>query len=172
MGADTSWVNLVDIPAVVFSEVLRDVDMFVAVTSIGSDPNWQANGHEQEAYWRNYAYGSLSQSQGAEERKKILEMMIPRTKLAKNARIEGNFVVVKGKFRTYKINIGSGNILMEPNDQYLCIVPAPSEAAKVSGKVWLPFDGDSLLTLVLSKAFLLADDDKITDRSILSQIRL
>lgn len=172
MGADTSWVNLVDIPAVVFSEVLRDVDMFVAVTSIGSDPNWQANGHEQEAYWRNYAYGSLSQSQGAEERKKILEMMIPRTKLAKNARIEGNFVVVKGKFRTYKINIGSGNILMEPNDQYLCIVPAPSEAAKVSGKVWLPFDGDSLLTLVLSKAFLLADDDKITDRSIMSQIRL
>jgi hypothetical protein len=151
---------------------MRDVDMFVAITSIGSDPNWQANGEDQQQYWRNYAYGALSETQSAEERKKILELMIPRTKIAKVARVEGNFVEVTGKFRTYKINIGSGNILMLPNDQYLCIVPAPAEVSTVQNKVWLPFEGDSLLTLILSKCFLLADDDKIKDGSILSQIRI
>ena len=34
----------------------------------------------------------------------------------------------------------------------------------------LPFEGDNTLSVILSKAFLLADDDKIKDRSILSQI--
>jgi len=28
-----------------------------------------------------------------------------------------------GDLRTYKIHLGSGNVLMEPNGQYLCIVP-------------------------------------------------
>ncbi len=170
-GADTSWVPLTDVPPVVFSEIMRDVDLFVAITSIGSDPNWQSNGEAQQTYWRNYAYGSLSETQSSEERKRILAMMIPRTKLAKIARLEGNYVRIEGKFRTYKVNIGSGNILMEPNDQYLCIVPAPADTSSVDKKVWLPFEGDSLLTLILSKCFLLAEDDKIRDGSILSQIK-
>ena len=34
----------------------------------------------------------------------------------------------------------------------------------------LPFEGDATLSLILSKAFLLAEDDKIKDRSIVSQI--
>lgn len=170
-GADTSWVPLTDVPPVVFSEIMRDVDLFVAITSIGSDPNWQSNGEAQQEYWRNYAYGSLSETQSAEERKRILAMMIPRTKLAKIARLEGNYVRVEGKFRAYKVNIGSGNILMEPNDQYLCIVPAPADTSSVDKKVWLPFEGDSLLTLILSKCFLLAEDDKIREGSILSQIK-
>jgi hypothetical protein len=36
--------------------------------------------------------------------------------------------------------------------------------------VALPFEGDMTLSVILSKAFLLAADDKITDPSILSQI--
>jgi hypothetical protein len=57
---------------------------------------------------------------------------------------------------------------MEPNDQYLCIV----EARKAHGqRVWLPFEGDQTLSLILSKAFMLVDDDTIKDPSIKSQIR-
>jgi hypothetical protein len=37
--------------------------------------------------------------------------------------------------------------------------------------VFLPFDDDPTLSIILSKAFLLANDRKITDRSIVSQIR-
>ena len=58
---------------------------------------------------------------------------------------------------------------MEPNNQYLCIVRG---GPRVAGHVRLPFDGDEMLSLVLSKAFLLVEDDKIAaDISILSQIR-
>jgi hypothetical protein len=54
---------------------------------------------------------------------------------------------------------------MAPNDQYLCIV----ESVKTKD-VLLPFEGDKTLSLILSKAFLLANDKKIKDKTILSQI--
>lgn len=54
---------------------------------------------------------------------------------------------------------------MEPNDQYLCIVPGrPAESS--SDRLFIPFEGDKGLSIVLSKAFLLAEDDKITDSTI------
>ncbi|WP_159006915.1 hypothetical protein [Streptomyces sp. NRRL S-813] len=56
---------------------------------------------------------------------------------------------------------------MEPDGSYLCIVPA---RASSDGKVFLPFEDDRL-SLILSKAFLLATDTKITDESILMQIK-
>ena len=60
---------------------------------------------------------------------------------------------------------------MEPNDQYLCIVPGRGDgAARAAGAVFLPFEGDSTLSLILSKAFLLAEDAKIKDPSIVRQI--
>jgi len=34
----------------------------------------------------------------------------------------------------------------------------------------LPFDDDQVLSVIMSKAFMLAADDKITDRAILSQL--
>ena len=40
-----------------------------------------------------------------------------------------------------------------------------------TGKVFLPFEGDRTMAIILSKAFLLADDKKIKDPTILSQIR-
>jgi hypothetical protein len=38
--------------------------------------------------------------------------------------------------------------------------------------VFLPFDGDTQLAIILSKAFLLADDRKIKDPSITRQIAM
>jgi hypothetical protein len=55
---------------------------------------------------------------------------------------------------------------MEPNDAYLCIVAARGRG----GTVRLPFEDDQMLSVILSKAFLLAADDTITDRSIRDQI--
>lgn len=60
---------------------------------------------------------------------------------------------------------------MEPNDQYLCIVADRSSKSVGTENVFLPFEGDAVLSIILSKAFLLADDDKITDSTIISQIK-
>jgi hypothetical protein len=157
------------IPELALSEVLRDVDLFVGVASVGNDPNWSDGGPQgrYREYWSNYSFGELSAT--ATTRKDILTRLIPRLKIADKCQLKDRWLVVRGDRRTYKIHLGSGNILMEPNDQYLCIVAGQSVSGAAS-KVFLPFEGDNLMAIILSKAFLLADDKKIKDSTILSQI--
>ncbi|GAA2153247.1 hypothetical protein GCM10009760_50750 [Kitasatospora kazusensis] len=167
-AAPVESVPLADVPPLVLSEVLRDVDLFVGVASIGNDPTWQDGGPEGRfrEYWTSYGFGELNQS--AETRRATLERLVPRLAIADRCTIEGRFLHVKGERHTYKIHLGSGNILMTPNDQYLCIVPKAGPAAPQTG--YLPFEGDRLLAVILSKAMMLADDTKITDPTILSQL--
>jgi hypothetical protein len=62
---------------------------------------------------------------------------------------------------------GSGNIQIEPDDRHLCIGPASSRRPRVI----LPSDGDQVLSVILSKALLLAADDKITGPAVLQQLK-
>lgn len=162
---------LLDVPAPVFTEVMRDVDLFVGVCSIGNDPDWRDSGELETGgdYWHSFSFGELSAS--AKTRRDVLERLLPKLKIAKQCSLADKFLIVKGSLRTYKIHLGSGNVLMEPNDQYLCIVPGRGAAAvKSSEQVFLPFDGDNTFSIILSKAFLLAEDDKSKDQTILRQI--
>lgn len=162
--------ELVDVPTLAFSEVMRDVDLFVGVASVGNDPQWHDRGGEVPGYndyWQTYSFGDLGEV--AKTRKEILTRLLPRLKIAPVCSIHDKFLVVKGTLRTYKIHMGSTNILMEPNDQYLCIVPDRSKASNTPS-LFLPFEGDSGLSVIISKAFLLAADTKITDPTIISQI--
>jgi hypothetical protein len=160
------------VPPLVFSEVMRDVDLFVGVASVGNDPAWADGGPDgrYRDYWQSYSFGTLNAT--AQTRKQFLQRLVPRLKIAGQCSLADKFLVVKGSLRTYKIHLGSGNILMEPNDQYLCIVPDRGGAsAKAGEKVFLPFEGDGTLSIILSKAFLLADDRKIKDETILRQVK-
>jgi hypothetical protein len=104
-------------------------------------------------FWICVSFGDLGAS--AQTRKAILERLIPRLKIASQCSFADKFLVVKGLLRTYKIHLGSGNILMSPNDQYLCIVAHSAVATPDSAKVFLPFEGDNVMAVILSKAFLL-----------------
>jgi hypothetical protein len=168
-------VSLDTIPPRVFSELMRDVDLFVGVGSIGNDPTWADGGADAEhpsqwgraarEYWANYATADL---EGAgESRKRFLAELIPSLAIAERCTLSDAYLTVHGKLRTYRIHLGSGNILMEDN-RYLCIVPRPSV---YTIDAFLPFEGDTMLSIILSKAFMLAADDKITDPGILRQIR-
>ena len=161
--------HLQEVPPLVFSEVMRDVDLFVGVASVASDPNWQDGGPEgrYRDYWWEHSFGDLTES--AKTRHAVLAGLVPKLKIADRCALDDKYLQVRGSKRSYKIHLGSGNILMEPNGQYLCIVKGWDKAADKQ-KVRLPFEGDAMLSIILSKAFLLAEDDKITDPTILSQI--
>ena len=155
----------------VFCEAMRDVDLFVGVASIGADPDWNDRGVDGRfnGYWQDFSFGELAES--ALSRRAALERLLPRTRIATQCTVTDRYVVVRGRLRTYKIHIGSGNILMEPDDSYLCIVPA--RRTDVTEKLFLPFEEDGgRLSVIVSKAFLLADDDRITDTTVLQQLRV
>jgi uncharacterized protein DUF4132 len=169
--ANAEPLPLEEIPPLVFSEIMRDVDMFVGVASVGNDPTWMDGGGDAryQDYWHNYSFGELTES--SKTRKQVLEALVPRLKIAERCKLTNKFLVVRGDIRTYKIHLGSGNILMEPNDQYLCIVPSRRSGEMGKDKLFVPFEGDQMLAIILSKAFLLAEDKKITDTSITRQLK-
>jgi hypothetical protein len=156
------------VPPLVLSEAMRDVDLAVGVASIAADPTWQDRGDARHLdYWQRWSFGELTES--AQVRREALARLMPRTKIADRVEVTDRFLRVRGDLRTYKIHLGSGNILMEPNDAYLCIVTSRDVTEE---RVFLPFEEDGgLLSVIISKAFLLAADASIEDPTITRQIR-
>lgn len=166
-------VPLRDVPPIVFSETMRDVDLFVGVSSVGADRNWQDAGQgragryaQLDAYFTDYLDHSLTAN--AQVRRDAIARILPGLVIAERAELLDRWLRVRGDRRSYKIHLGSGNILVEPSDTYLCIVPARGKSDAT--RVFLPFDDDPMLSLILSKAMLLANDKAIKDPTILSQI--
>lgn len=141
-------VPLVDVPPVVFSEVMRDLDLMVSVA-----------GTEPEAH--------LSPAQAA-SRAQVLAALIADLGLARVI-VEGHSAVVRGNRATYRVHLTSGSIHVDPGG-YLCVVPA-SFGARAHRRLFLPFaDEDQMTSIILSKVLLLAEDEKISDPAILTQL--
>jgi hypothetical protein len=148
--ADNDFAALETVPPLIFSEVMRDVDFAVSIA--------QSDGDEKlspEAYT---------------SRAEIVRTLVDDLGL-QGVEIDDHHVYVQGKRARYKIHLGSATIHIVPGG-YLCIVPQRTYAARQE-QVFLPFSGtgDAKMSEVISKILLLSADDKITDPSILQQIR-
>jgi hypothetical protein len=166
-------VALADVPPVVFSEIMRHADLFTSVTSIAADPNWLDRGadaahpgqwnQDATAYWTRMNNSALEES--GKRRRAILERVVTKLKIASQLSFEDRYLVVEGSRHKYRIHLGSGACFR--GEQHICIVP---KAEMALGRIWLPFEGDQTLSIILSKAVLLAADTKITDPVILRQL--
>jgi hypothetical protein len=159
---------IANIPPVIFSEVMRDVDLFVGVCSVGNDPEWKDRGSKPDflRYWESYSVADLYES--GKSRHAVLAALLPRMKhLNSHSQLGDKYLRVQGKVNAYRIHLGSSNIQIESNNQYLCIVP---KGRQNTLDVVLPYEGDFTLALILSKALMLIDDDKISDPLIRSQL--
>ncbi|MFC7244183.1 DUF4132 domain-containing protein [Catellatospora aurea] len=141
-------VPLADVPPTVFSEVMRDLDLVVSVA--GTDP------------------ARLDSPARAQSRAEVLAALIDDLGLRRVA-VEGAVAVVHGSRAVYRVHLTSGSIHVEPGG-YLCVVPA-GFGRKPHRRLFLPFaDDDPMTSVVLSKVLLLAEDEKITDPSVLAQL--
>lgn len=139
---------LSDVPTIIFSETMRDVDLVVSVAHVG--------GVDPEA--------SLTTM---EMRAAILMESLRLMKL-NNVRIEGNFALIKGNLGEYAVHLGSA-IAYKQASGSLHILPVHSQHR---GKLFLPFlDEDPKTAEILSKVIMLADDKKIKDPSVLEQLK-
>lgn len=164
------------IPAIIFSEVMRHCDLFTSIASISIDPEWIDRGadaehpnqwrrDEADAYWNRQLTADLGVS--AQTRHAILAEILPRLQMGKSRfSLQKNHLMVRGDKRKYLIHLGSGAVIRESDGCHICIVKARNKGPKI----FLPFEGDATLSVILSKAFLLADDSKITDPVILQQL--
>jgi len=136
-----------DIPEVIFSEVMRDVDMAVSVAHAGGvDPE--------------------TSHSTVEMRSAILGFTLPLLRL-NNVRIDGNHALIDGKLARYSIHLGSG-VIHQIGGTMLSVLPVHSQHR---GRIFLPFvDEDPKTAEIISKVILFAEDHKLKDPTILSQI--
>ena len=144
---DGKEVPMKDINPVIFSEVMRDVDLVVSVAHVGGvDPE---------------ASHSTMQMRAALARESARLFKLT------NVEVKERYILVKGKLGEYSIHLGSG--MVSRGGLQLSILAVQSQHR---GRVFLPFvDDDPKSAEIISKMRLLAEDDKIKDPTILRQIK-
>ena len=137
-----------DIPDIIFSEVMRDVDLAVSVAHAGGvDPETSHSTIEMRAA--------------------LVQFTLTLFKL-KNVAIEKNHAHIKGKYGDYSVHLGSG-VVHKLGGTMINILPVHSQHR---GKLFLPFaDDDPKTAEIITKILFLAEDGKIKDPTILAQIR-
>jgi len=142
-------VMLSAIPDIIFSEVMRDVDLAVSIAHAGGvDPE--------------------TSHSTIEMRSAIVAFSMPLFKLA-NVTVEKNFAVIKGSRAEYSVHLGSG-IIHQLGGTQISVLPVHSQSR---GRLFLPFlDADPKTAEIMSKIILFAEDNKIKDPSILDQIMM
>lgn len=149
---------LSQVPPLVYSEVLRDVDLFIGASTVANEASFREadlNKSWRDA-WRAWAWGELAPV--AQTRGQLLARILPRTTLRDRARVEERWLVVQGPKEAFRIHLGTANVRRERDDQPLPVV-ADRQARERAARVFLPFEGDSMLGTILGKAFLLAADE-------------
>lgn len=137
-----------DVPAILFSEVMRDVDWAVSVAHAG--------GIDPEA-----SHSTI------EMRTALLTFTLPLFRLT-NVEIRGTHAIIHGHLADYSVHLGSG-VVHQIGGTMLSVLPVHSQHR---GKLFLPFaDDDPKTAEILSKVLLFAEDEKIKDPSILEQIQ-
>jgi hypothetical protein len=144
--SDYKSIPLNEINPLIFSEVMRDIDLVVSVAHVG--------GVDPEA------------SHSTMEMRVVLARESARLFKLDNVEVKQRHILVKGKLGNYGIHLGSGNV--SKNGLSLSIIPVHSQHR---GRLFLPFvDDDPKSAEIISKMKLLAEDNKIQDPTILAQI--
>ena len=140
--------KIADIDPILYSEVMRDVDMTVSIAFVGGvDPET----------------GNSTKELCAAIVKCTANLM-----KFKNVTVSDNFIHVKGALADYTIHLGSGNV-RQVGGVEIPIIPVHSQHR---GKLYLPFmDEDPKTVEIVSKMVLLAEDNKLKDPTILKWIK-
>ena len=136
-----------DVPDLIFTEVMRDVDLVVSVAHVG--------GVDPEA-----SHSTI------EMRRAIAQFNLPLFKLD-NVRLAGAHAHIHGTLGDYTVHLGSG-IVQQKAGAMINVLPVHSQHR---GRLFLPFlDEDPKTAEIMSKIILFAEDKKIKDPFILEQI--
>lgn len=164
--------NIADVSKIAFSEAMRDIDYFIQGCSIGLDHALELTGFPVEMtkyYLQRYR---PTTSQIVANRQQSLDLILSKLNIAEQCAIDDRFVYVKGQLHAYKIHLATGHVFIESNDQYVCIVPQKKLNQVSVEHLFLPFEDDAMLSLILSKVLLLSRDADIRDELIQEQIKV
>jgi hypothetical protein len=166
---DRREVAVDEVPALLYSEVMRDVDLFTSVGAIGEDENRRDQGDR--------GIGALGDRMTMPElsaavslRADILARVLPRTHIADRCRLEPLHLDVQGQLGRYRISLVWGLVALVADSGLRWLkIPQKLLTAVPLEVADLPIDLDYRTELILRKAYLLANDWEIEDAELIQQ---
>lgn len=136
-----------DVPDIIYSEVMRDVDLAVSVAHAGGvDPETSHSTIEMRRVIISFNLGLFSLD---------------------NVKLDEKHALIKGTKGEYSVHLGSG-VVHKIGGAQINVLPVHSQNR---GKLFLPFiDDDPKTAEIISKIVLFAKDNKIKDPYILRQM--
>jgi hypothetical protein len=158
-----------EVPAMLYSEVMRDVDLFTSVCAIGEDENWRDEGDR--------ALGVSGERITVQElsaaislRVDILTRVLPQTPIADRCRLESSHLEVQGQLGQYRISLALGLAALVTDSGLRWLgIPQKLLAAVPLELDDVPVELDYRTEMILRKSYLLADDWKIEDPELIRQ---
>ncbi len=156
------------IPIITLSELCRDVDLFIATTSVAHDIELSKQSEMLQHYRDNYS-NMFSDNAQAQVRKDVIKLIGDKIGL-KQFDFEKNYLIIKGTLNDYSINLGSGFAQIRDTKKHLPIIPDIKQIKKKTRQI-IPVKDDETLYIILAKALFLQSDNSITDQKILDLLK-
>lgn len=159
-----------DVPAIVYSEVMRDVDLFTTVAAVGDDSTWSDQGHRGTGVFsERFDVNDFSATTAL--RAEVLSRVLPTTPIADRCKLDKAWLEVRGQLGTYRIQLGWGGAMLQTESitRWLKIPQSVVDAVPLDLSA-IPLEIDPRTEIILRKAFILADDWRIDAPELVRQL--
>jgi hypothetical protein len=129
-------VPLGEVPRAVFSEALRDVDLFVSVA--GRDQAGQPPGGAQ-----------------LETRREVLRTVLPKLPVKAQSELADASLLLQRGSERYKLDLATGDAASVPDERPVHIPPELLAQAARRGERMLPFLGDDTLSRIVAESLVI-----------------
>jgi hypothetical protein len=167
---DNREVAIDEVPAILYSEMMRDVDLFTSVSAVGDDETWADQGDRGTGIFSDsFDIQELSGLIGL--RREMLSLVLPHTPIQDRCKIHKSWLEVRGKLGTYRIDFawGGAALVTESDCRYLRIPRKILDAVSLDIAA-IPIELDHRTETILRKACVLADDWKIDSPDLIEQL--
>ncbi len=167
---DGREVAIDEVPAILYSEVMRDVDLFTSVSAVGGDETWADQGDR--------GTGIFSEEFNVQElfgliglRRETLSLVLPHTPIHDRCKIHKTWLEVRGQLGTYRIEFAWGGAMLVTESTFRPLkIPRKILDAVALDFAAIPIDLDFRTETILRKAYVLADDWKIDSPDLITQL--
>jgi hypothetical protein len=159
-----------EVPAIVYSEIMRDVDLFTAVSGVGGDETWvDAGDRGAGIFSEGFQVGQLLGIVSL--RRETLALVLPHTPIHDRCKTHKSWLEVQGQLGTYRIEFawGVASLVAENGFRWLRIPRKILDAVPLDFAA-IPMDLDYRTETILRKAYVLADDWKIDSPELIKQL--
>jgi len=159
-----------EVPAILYSEVMRDIDLFTSVSAVGADETWADQGDRGTGIFTDrfdlHEFSCL-----VALRWEMLSLVVPQTPIQDRCKIHKSWLEVRGQLGTYRIEFawGGASLVTDKEFRWLRIPTEILDAVPLDLGA-IPIEMDYRTEMILRKAHLLADDWKIDSPDLIKQL--